>query len=47
MCVAYRPPYFAATRASAWPHAQEFVDENLLVAVDRDEAIAALESRRT
>lgn len=35
------------TRRSEWPHAQEFVDENLLVAVDRDEAIASLESRRT
>jgi diadenosine tetraphosphatase ApaH/serine/threonine PP2A family protein phosphatase len=34
------------TRASAWPHAQSFVEENLLVAVDRDEAIAALEGRR-
>jgi diadenosine tetraphosphatase ApaH/serine/threonine PP2A family protein phosphatase len=37
----------AETRASAWPHAQSFVEENLLVATDRDEAIAALESRRT
>jgi putative phosphoesterase len=37
----------AGTRASAWPHAQSFVDENLLVAQDRDEAIASLESRRT
>jgi diadenosine tetraphosphatase ApaH/serine/threonine PP2A family protein phosphatase len=37
----------AETRASAWPHAQSFVDENLLVAPDRDEAIATLESRRT
>ena len=37
----------AETRASAWPHAQGFVDENLLVAADRDEAIAVLESRRT
>jgi diadenosine tetraphosphatase ApaH/serine/threonine PP2A family protein phosphatase len=37
----------AETRASAWPHAQEFVDENLLVAADRDEAIGSLESRRT
>jgi len=35
------------TRRSDWAHAQEFVDENLLVAVDRDEAIASLESRRT
>jgi diadenosine tetraphosphatase ApaH/serine/threonine PP2A family protein phosphatase len=37
----------AETRASAWPHAQEFADENLLVAQSRDEAIAQLESRRT
>jgi diadenosine tetraphosphatase ApaH/serine/threonine PP2A family protein phosphatase len=37
----------AETRKSAWPHAQEFVDENLLVAVSRDDAIAQLESRRT
>jgi diadenosine tetraphosphatase ApaH/serine/threonine PP2A family protein phosphatase len=36
----------AETRASAWPLAQGFVDENLLVAVTRDEAIARLESRR-
>jgi putative phosphoesterase len=36
----------AETRASAWPHAQSFVDENLLVALDRDEAIAEIESRR-
>jgi diadenosine tetraphosphatase ApaH/serine/threonine PP2A family protein phosphatase len=36
----------AETRASAWPHAQGFVDENLLVAVTREEAIASLESRR-
>ena len=36
----------AETRASAWPLAQGFVDENLLVAVERDEAIARLESRR-
>jgi predicted phosphodiesterase len=33
-------------RASDWPNAQEFVDENLLVAAGRDEAIAALEARR-
>ena len=33
--------------ASAWPHAAEFVAENLLAAVDREEAIASLESRRT
>jgi diadenosine tetraphosphatase ApaH/serine/threonine PP2A family protein phosphatase len=37
----------AETRASAWPHAQAFVGENLLVAPDRDQAIAELESRRT
>src|SRR5690242_8235951 len=36
----------AETSVSAWPAAQEFVAENLLVAVDRDEAIASLESRR-
>jgi diadenosine tetraphosphatase ApaH/serine/threonine PP2A family protein phosphatase len=35
------------TRASAWPHAQEFVAENLLVPQVRDDAIAQLESRRT
>ena len=34
-------------RKSAWPHAPEFIDENLLVAADRDDAIASLESRRT
>jgi len=34
------------TRASAWPHAQEFAAENLEQAQSRDEAIAALESRR-
>jgi diadenosine tetraphosphatase ApaH/serine/threonine PP2A family protein phosphatase len=37
----------AETRASAWPQAQEFVDENLLVAADRDDAVEQLESRRT
>jgi diadenosine tetraphosphatase ApaH/serine/threonine PP2A family protein phosphatase len=37
----------AETRKSGWPYAPEFVEENLLVAVDRDEAIASLESRRT
>ena len=37
----------AEMRTSDWPHAPEFVEENLLVAVDRDEAIASLESRRT
>ncbi len=36
----------AETRASAWPHAQEFVAENLLVAPSRDDAIAQLERRR-
>ena len=36
----------AEMRKSGWPHAAEFIDENLLVAVDRDEAIAQLESRR-
>jgi diadenosine tetraphosphatase ApaH/serine/threonine PP2A family protein phosphatase len=35
------------TRASSWPHAQEFAAENLEQAQSRDEAIAALESRRT
>ena len=34
------------TRASEWPHAQEFAAENLEQAVSRDEAIASLESRR-
>ena len=33
-------------RTSDWPHAPEFIEENLLVAVDRDEAIESLESRR-
>jgi len=37
----------AETRKSGWPYAPEFVEENLLVAVDRVEAIASLESRRT
>jgi len=37
----------AEMRRSSWPHAQAFVEENLLVAADRDEAIEALESRRT
>jgi diadenosine tetraphosphatase ApaH/serine/threonine PP2A family protein phosphatase len=36
----------AETRKSAWPHAQSFVEENLLVAVSRDDAIEQLESRR-
>jgi hypothetical protein len=34
------------TSASGWPHAQEFVAENLLQVVVREEAIASLESRR-
>jgi putative phosphoesterase len=33
-------------RASEWPPAEEFVAENVLVAVTREEAIAALEARR-
>ena len=33
-------------RASGWPTGEEFIAENLLVAVGREEAIAALESRR-
>jgi diadenosine tetraphosphatase ApaH/serine/threonine PP2A family protein phosphatase len=37
----------AEMRRSEWPHAPEFIEENLLVATDRDEAIASLESRRT
>jgi predicted phosphodiesterase len=36
----------AAVRESGWPSAEEFIAENLLVAVDRDEAIAILEARR-
>ena len=36
----------AEMRTSEWPQAQEFIDENLRVAIDRDEAIASLESRR-
>jgi predicted phosphodiesterase len=34
------------TRASDWPQRDEFIAENLLVAADRDEAIAVLEARR-
>lgn len=34
------------TSASGWPHASEFVAENLRTAVSREEAIASLESRR-
>ncbi|MGN6796790.1 MAG: metallophosphoesterase family protein [Gaiellaceae bacterium] len=34
-------------RKTDWPHGPTFIAENLLVAVDRDEAIASLESRRT
>jgi diadenosine tetraphosphatase ApaH/serine/threonine PP2A family protein phosphatase len=37
----------AATRASGWPHGAGFVEENLLVAVGREEAIETLERRRT
>jgi diadenosine tetraphosphatase ApaH/serine/threonine PP2A family protein phosphatase len=33
-------------RASGWPRGEEFIAENLLVAVSREEAIASLESRR-
>jgi predicted phosphodiesterase len=33
-------------RASDWPQAEEFIADNLLAAVDRDEAIAHFESRR-
>jgi putative phosphoesterase len=36
----------AEMRKSDWPHAKEYVEENLLVAAGRDEAIAVLESRR-
>jgi predicted phosphodiesterase len=36
----------AAIRASGWPAGEEFIAENLLVAPDREEAIAILESRR-
>ena len=34
------------TSSSGWPYAQEFVAENLLQAVAREEAVASLESRR-
>ncbi|MCW2962878.1 MAG: metallophosphatase family protein [Actinomycetia bacterium] len=34
-------------RAADWEDAHAFIDENLLVAVSREEAIAALEGRRT
>src|SRR5262249_6746373 len=33
-------------RASEWPQREEFIAENLLVAPDREEAIAVLEARR-
>jgi predicted phosphodiesterase len=36
----------AGLRASAWPGSDEFLAENVLVAVSRDEAIAQLESRQ-
>jgi hypothetical protein len=34
------------TRLSPWPNAAVFVAENLLEAVSREQAIAALEARR-
>ena len=37
----------ADIRASGWPGAGEFVEENLLVAIDRDEAAAHFESQRS
>ena len=37
----------AEMRKSDWPHASEYIEENLLVAADRDDAIESLESRRT
>jgi predicted phosphodiesterase len=33
-------------RRSGWPAGEEFIAENLLVAVSRDEAVAAMESQR-
>lgn len=36
----------AGLRASEWPGSEEFITENVLVAVSRDEAIADIESRR-
>ncbi|MFL5962352.1 MAG: metallophosphoesterase family protein [Gaiellaceae bacterium] len=33
-------------RASGWPNAEQFIAENLLIAITRDEAIAALEAAR-
>jgi putative phosphoesterase len=36
----------AGLRASGWPGSDEFLAENVLVAVSRDEAIAQLESRQ-
>jgi predicted phosphodiesterase len=36
----------AGIRASGWPPGEEFIAENLRVAVSRDEAIAQLETRR-
>jgi diadenosine tetraphosphatase ApaH/serine/threonine PP2A family protein phosphatase len=36
----------AGIRASGWPAGEEFIAENLRVAVSRDEAIQQLESRR-
>ena len=37
----------AGIRASGWEGGEEFIAENLLVAVDRDEAIAFFEGQRT
>jgi putative phosphoesterase len=37
----------AGLRSSSWPGAEEFLAENVLVAVSRAEAIAQLESRRS
>jgi diadenosine tetraphosphatase ApaH/serine/threonine PP2A family protein phosphatase len=36
----------AAIRASGWPRAEEFIAENLMTAVSREEAIASLEAER-
>lgn len=37
----------AGLRASDWPGREKFIAENVLAAVSRDEAIAAIEARRT
>jgi predicted phosphodiesterase len=34
-------------RKTDWPYARSFIDENLLVAVSRDEAVASFEARRS